>query len=86
VLHVVEGMGLICEQYWAGYLTVIATSALVPFEIYEVASGGNSRVRALKMLVLVVNLAFVVYVVIKLRQEHEALRAARRREANPGGS
>jgi uncharacterized membrane protein (DUF2068 family) len=86
VLHVVEGMGLVFEQYWAGYLMVVATSALVPFEIYEVVHGGSPRVRALKVLVLLVNLGFVVYVVIKLRQEHRALRAARRAEANQAGS
>jgi uncharacterized membrane protein (DUF2068 family) len=61
----VEGSGLILERDWAGYLTVIATSALVPFEIYEIAR----KVNPLKVAVLVVNLGFVAYLVVKLRQE-----------------
>jgi uncharacterized membrane protein (DUF2068 family) len=73
LLHVVEGTGLILERDWAGYLTVVATSALVPFECYEIIR----KVNPLKILVLVVNLGFVVYVVIKLRQEHRQ-RAAQR--------
>ena len=37
ILHSIEGIGLILEKTWAGYLVVIATSTLVPFEIYEIA-------------------------------------------------
>ena len=37
ILHSFEGIGLILEKTWAGYLVVIATSTLVPFEIYEIA-------------------------------------------------
>jgi uncharacterized membrane protein (DUF2068 family) len=77
VLHIIEGTGLVLERYWAGYLTVIATSALVPFEFYEVVQ----KVNPLKILVLVVNLGFVVYVVVKLRQEHRERRAQRRAAA-----
>ena len=36
ILHSIEGIGLILEKAWAGYLVVIATSTLVPFEIYEI--------------------------------------------------
>jgi uncharacterized membrane protein (DUF2068 family) len=70
LLHVVEGVGLILERDWAGYLTVIATSALVPFEVYEIALKPNP----LKVAILVVNLGFVVYVVYKLREEHRQRR------------
>jgi uncharacterized membrane protein (DUF2068 family) len=35
VLELVEGVGLWLDQLWAEYLTVIATSLLVPFELYE---------------------------------------------------
>ncbi len=37
ILHLIEGIGLILEHDWAGYLVVIATSSLIPFEIYEIA-------------------------------------------------
>jgi uncharacterized membrane protein (DUF2068 family) len=70
LLHVVEGTGLILEREWAGYLTVIATSALVPFEIYEIIRKTNP----LKLVVLVVNLGFVGYLVVKLRQEQRQRR------------
>jgi uncharacterized membrane protein (DUF2068 family) len=65
LLHLIEGIGLVLERDWAGYLTVVATSALVPFECYEVVH----KASALKAAVLVVNLGFVAYVVYKLRQE-----------------
>jgi uncharacterized membrane protein (DUF2068 family) len=31
----VEGTGLWLDQLWAEYLTVVATSLLVPLELYE---------------------------------------------------
>ena len=34
-LELVEGVGLWLDQLWAEYLTVIATSLLIPFELYE---------------------------------------------------
>jgi uncharacterized membrane protein (DUF2068 family) len=68
LLHLLEGTGLVLERTWAGYLTVIATSWLVPFEIYEVIH----RFNALKIFVLIVNLGFVAYVAVKLRQERRA--------------
>jgi uncharacterized membrane protein (DUF2068 family) len=73
LLHTVEGTGLILERVWASYLTIIATSSLVPFEVYEI----YQKVNALKIFVLIVNLGFVVYIAIKLWQEHRE-RAARR--------
>src|SRR6187399_3642585 len=35
VLELVEGTGLWLDQLWAEYLTVVATSLLIPFELYE---------------------------------------------------
>src|SRR6266566_2867766 len=37
LLELVEGVGLWLDQLWAEYLTVIATSLLLPFELYELA-------------------------------------------------
>ena len=37
LLHLVEGIGLILERDWAGYLVIVATSSLIPFEIYEIS-------------------------------------------------
>jgi len=37
LLELVEGVGLWLDQLWAEYLTVIATSLLIPVELYELA-------------------------------------------------
>jgi uncharacterized membrane protein (DUF2068 family) len=73
LLHIVEGTGLIFERTWAGYLTIIATSSLIPVEVYEIFRKPNP----LKSAVLVVNIGFVVYLAAKLRQEHREAIAAR---------
>src|SRR6266480_3563197 len=36
-IELVEGVGLWLDQLWAEYLTVIATSLLIPLELYELA-------------------------------------------------
>jgi uncharacterized membrane protein (DUF2068 family) len=67
-LHVIEGTGLILRRNWAGYLTVIITSSALPLEVYEVAK----KPVAMRIAVLVVNLGIVIYLVVKLVQEHRA--------------
>jgi uncharacterized membrane protein (DUF2068 family) len=81
LLHVVEGAGLIFGQRWAGYLTIVATASLIPFECYEIAR----KFRPLKVLVLAVNVGFVIYLAVKLRQEHRE-RAALAGEAGRGAA
>jgi uncharacterized membrane protein (DUF2068 family) len=66
LLHSVEGIGLILERSWAGYLVVIATSSLVPFEVYEIAR----KPTAVRLSLFVVNVAIVVYLIVTLRKEH----------------
>jgi uncharacterized membrane protein (DUF2068 family) len=68
LLHMIEGTGLIFGKDWAGYLVIVATSSLVPFEIYEIAR----KVNSLRMGVLVVNIAIVIYLIVTLRREHRA--------------
>jgi uncharacterized membrane protein (DUF2068 family) len=70
MLHFIEGTGLILRRTWAGYMTVIITSSLLPVEIYELAR----KLTALRALVLAVNLGFVFYIVVKLIQERRAER------------
>ena len=66
-----EGVGLLLGRHWAEYLAVVATASFLPLEAYEaIHRPGASRV-----LVLVVNLAIVVYLLVRLRAE------ARRRAA-----
>ncbi len=59
VLEGVEAWGLWRERAWAEYLTVIATSALIPLEIYEL----TVRITPLKIAGLVVNVAIVAWLV-----------------------
>ena len=63
-LFLVEGIGLWLQRRWAEYLTVVATASFIPFEIYEVAR----RVTATRIVALVVNLATLVYLIVRLRR------------------
>jgi uncharacterized membrane protein (DUF2068 family) len=62
-LLLLEGIGLWLERSWAAYLTVISTSLLLPFELYEVID----RVTILRAGVLVLNLVIVLYLIRQLR-------------------
>jgi uncharacterized membrane protein (DUF2068 family) len=62
-----EGFGLAMRQRWAEYLTIIATSAFIPLELYELVR----HVTVLKFLLLVINLAVVAYLVWELRKYRE---------------
>jgi uncharacterized membrane protein (DUF2068 family) len=57
VLEGVEAIGLWFQKRWAEYLTFIATTALLPLEVYEL----TRTVSPLKIIALVVNIAVVVY-------------------------
>lgn len=65
VLYVIEGIGLLMAKHWAEYLTIIATGALVPIEIYEVAR----RLSISRVTILIINLAIVAYLVYRLRAD-----------------
>ena len=56
-LELVEGYGLWRRYRWAEWLTVIATSLLIPFELYELVH----RPSALKAAGLAVNVLIVIY-------------------------
>jgi uncharacterized membrane protein (DUF2068 family) len=57
VLEGVEAVGLWFQKRWAEYLTFIATTALLPLEVYEL----TRTVSPLKIIALIVNVAVVVY-------------------------
>jgi uncharacterized membrane protein (DUF2068 family) len=65
VLELVEGGGLFLRKRWAEWLTVVATSLLVPFELYELVR----RPSWLKAAGLAVNIAIVVYLVRVVRRK-----------------
>lgn len=72
VLFTVEGVGLWRGLHWAEILTVVATSSLIPVEIYEIVKHGSLN----KVLVLIANIAVVAYLAWRLRRESAARRIA----------
>src|SRR5947199_597259 len=72
-LELVEGVGLWLDQLWAEYLTVIATSLFIPFELYELAI----RPSLWKAGGILVNLLIVLYLARALRRRIVAARSDR---------
>ncbi len=66
LLEAAEGIGLILRRHWASYLTIIATVLLFIPEGYEIAQ----KVDAVRITVFLVNLAVLVYLIWRLKQEH----------------
>lgn len=63
-LLLTEGTGLLLRQKWAEYFTIITTAGLIPLELYEIAR----HFTIVKVLVLAVNVAVVLYLVARVRQ------------------
>ena len=59
VLEGIEAWGLWHERRWAEYLTVVATAGLLPLELHEL----SERVTVVRVVVLVINLAVLVWLV-----------------------
>jgi len=67
-LLLTEGTGLLLRQRWAEYLTIVITASFIPFEIYAMLR----RFSFERTIVLVVNIAVVVYLVRKVRRDRKA--------------
>jgi uncharacterized membrane protein (DUF2068 family) len=83
VLEGVEAIGLWWGRRWAEYLTFVATAVLLVPEIYEL----TSRVTALKVVALIINLAVVIYLLFAKRLfglRGGSAAEAREREADSG--
>ena len=63
-LFAVEGVGLWKAKRWAEYLTIIATSSFVPFEVYELIRDASWQ----RVVTLGINLLVVGYLIWKVRQ------------------
>ena len=73
-LFVVEGVGLWMGNAWAEILTIVATSSLVPFEIYEV----TRKLTVVRSLALTANVVIVIYLIVRrLRESKESRGRAR---------
>lgn len=71
-IDVIEGVGLILEQAWAEYLTLILTASFLPWELFEFLRHATW----LKFGLIAVNAALVAYLVFHVRSR------ARRRAAS----
>jgi uncharacterized membrane protein (DUF2068 family) len=69
-LYMIEGIGLWHQSRWAEYLTIVATSLLIPLEIYEIARHATVP----KVFALIVNIGAVIYLAYRLRHEDERIR------------
>lgn len=63
-LFLTEGLGLAFRKRWAEYLTIVSTASLLPFEAYEIVK----QVNAVRILLLLVNIAVVIYLVLEVRR------------------
>jgi len=71
-LFLTEGTGLLFRKRWAEWLTIVATSSLMPLEVYEVIK----KFTALRLVALIVNAAVVLYLIYLVRQkENGAVRS-----------
>jgi uncharacterized membrane protein (DUF2068 family) len=64
-LFLTEGTGLLFRKRWAEWLTIVATTSLMPLEIYELAK----EFTALRLLALLVNAAVVLFLIYLVRQK-----------------
>jgi len=62
-LEACEMVGLWLNKRWAEYLTFVATTILVPFEVYELSLGAST----FKIVTLIINVAIVVYLLLAKR-------------------
>jgi uncharacterized membrane protein (DUF2068 family) len=63
VIELVEGVGLWLAKRWAEYLTVVATAAFLPLEVYEL----TEKVSWLKIGTLALNVLAVIYILLAKR-------------------
>ena len=64
-LFLTEGTGLLFRKRWAEWLTIIATSSLMPIEMYELIK----QFTAVRLFALLINAAVVVYLIYLVRQK-----------------
>ena len=60
-----EGIGLLLRKVWAEWITLFTTAALIPVEIHEILR----RATSLRVLLLVLNVAVLIYLIVRLRRD-----------------
>jgi uncharacterized membrane protein (DUF2068 family) len=64
-LFLTEGTGLLFRKRWAEWLTIVATSSLMPIEVYELFE----KFTAIRLFALLINAAVVLYLIYLVRQK-----------------
>jgi uncharacterized membrane protein (DUF2068 family) len=67
-LFLTEGIGLWLAKPWAEWFTAVITGSLVPLEIFEI----HRHPSITKVIVLLLNIAIVVYLVARIRREQSS--------------
>jgi uncharacterized membrane protein (DUF2068 family) len=70
-LHIIEGVGLVLRKVWAEYITLILTASFLPWEIIEI----YRHLTWIRVVLLLVNLAVVVYLVFYVQTRVRRLEA-----------
>ena len=66
-LFLTEGVGLWMQKRWAEWFTIIITASLIPLEIYEIFRHTTIS----RIVVLIINVAVLVYLILRVRKERE---------------
>jgi uncharacterized membrane protein (DUF2068 family) len=66
-LFLTEGTGLLFRKRWAEWLTIVATSSLMPLEVYELIK----EFTVVRLLVVLVNAAVVLFLIYRVRQKEK---------------
>lgn len=66
-LFVTEGTGLLFRKRWAEWLTIIATTSLMPLEVNQLIK----EFTAFRLLVLLLNAAVVLFLIYEVRQKED---------------
>lgn len=66
-LFITEGIGLWLMKRWAEWFTAIITASLIPLEVFEI----YHRFTVAKVIVLLLNIAVVIYLVVRIRKERK---------------
>jgi uncharacterized membrane protein (DUF2068 family) len=64
-LFLTEGTGLLFRKRWAEWLTIVATSSLMPIEVYKLVE----EFTAVRLVALLINAAVVLYLIYLVRQK-----------------
>ena len=64
-LFLTEGTGLLFRKRWAEWLTIVATSSLMPIEVYELFK----KFTAVRLVALLINAVVVLYLIYVVRQK-----------------